>query len=101
MLAHIDPSTAPILADQARLERAKRKVAALKGFYIHFAVFVLALAGLAIVNAFTGRPWWVLWVLFGWGIGIVAHAIAVMGRTSKAIADWEERKLQQFMRDGR
>jgi hypothetical protein len=36
-------------------------------------------------------------VLLGWGIGILAHAIAVFGRTSQAIADWEEKKLRQFM----
>jgi hypothetical protein len=38
----------------------------------------------------------VLWVLFGWGIGVVAHAVAVFGRTPQAIADWEERKVRQL-----
>jgi len=39
----------------------------------------------------------VLWVLLGWGIGILAHAITVFGRSPQAIADWEERKLRQFL----
>jgi hypothetical protein len=76
-------------------------VAALKGFYIHLSVFVLVMAGLAVVNALTGRVWWVLWVLLGWGIGVLAHGLAVSARTSRAIANWEERKTQQFMREER
>jgi hypothetical protein len=87
--------------DEARRERARRRVAALKGFYVHLTVFVLVMAGLAVVNLLTGRPWWVLWVVFGWGIGVVVHGLAVSARTSRAIADWEERKTQQFMRDNR
>ena len=84
-----------------RLERAKRRVAALKGFYIHLSVFVLVIVGLTIINYLTGSRWWVLWVLLGWGIGVLAHGLAVSTRTSGAIADWEERKTRQFMQDGR
>jgi fatty acid desaturase len=83
--------------DDERLARAQRRLAALKGFYIHLFVFAMVLAGLIIVNLASGGPWWVLWVLLGWGIGILAHAITVFGRSSQAIADWEERKLRQFM----
>jgi len=87
----------PLPPDEERLARAQRRLAALKGFYVHLFVFAMVLAGLAIVNLSTGGPWWVLWVLLGWGIGIVAHAMTVLGRSSQAIADWEERKLRQFM----
>ena len=86
-------------ADEARRERARRRVAALKGFYIHLTVFVLVVAGLAVVNLLTGGSWWVLWVAFGWGIGLLAHGLGVSARTSRAIAQWEERKMQQFMRE--
>lgn len=87
----------PPAPDQERLAQAKRRVAALKGFYIHLFVFAMVLAGLTIINLATGGPWWVLWVLFGWGIGVIAHALTVFGRTSRLVADWEERKLRQFM----
>jgi uncharacterized membrane protein YecN with MAPEG domain len=83
--------------DAEKLARAKRQVAAIKGFYIHLFVFVIVLLGLLVANLATGGPWWVHWVLFGWGIGVVAHAIAVSGRTSKAIADWEKRKTRELM----
>ena len=67
--------------DNAKLARARRRVAAIKGFYVHLLVFALVLAGLFAINAVSGGPWWVLWVLFGWGIGVVAHGLAVFGRT--------------------
>ena len=84
---------------EERLARARRRLEALKGFYIHLFVFAMVLAGLFIINLAAGGPWWVLWVLLGWGIGIIAHAITVFGRTSQHIADWEERKLRQFMNE--
>lgn len=76
-------------------------MAALKGFYIHLSVFVLVMVGLAVINLLTGPPWWMLWALLGWGIGVLAHGLAVSTRTSRAVADWEARKTEQFMREGR
>jgi fatty acid desaturase len=87
--------------DRARLERARSRLAAVKGFYIHLLVFVLVVAGLVIINALTGGPWWALAVFLAWGIGVLAHGIAVMGRRSQSLANWEKRKLQQFMAEDR
>jgi fatty acid desaturase len=81
---------------ELRLTKARRQVAAIKGFYIHFFIFVLVMLGLAAINLSVGGPWWVLWVLLGWGIGVLAHALTVFGHTSKRIADWEERKIRQL-----
>jgi len=101
-MTNIDLSPrSPSSMDEEKRARARRRVAALKGFYIHLSVFVLVMAGLAIVNLLTGQRWWVLWVLLGWGIGVLAHGLAVSTRTSRAIANWEERKTQQFMREER
>jgi hypothetical protein len=90
-------SAAPPPSEEQRLARAMRRVAALKGFYIHLFIFVLVLTGLTIINAAVGGPWWVLWVLLGWGIGILAHGLTVFGQSSRIIADWEERKLRQLL----
>jgi hypothetical protein len=92
-----EPAVPPTAPDEERLARAKRRVAALKGFYTHLLVFVMVLLALAVINLATGRPWWVLWVLLGWGIGVFAHAVTVFGGSSRAIADWEERKIKQFL----
>ena len=54
-----------------------------------------------VINALTGGPWWALGVLLGWGIGVLAHGVAVMGHRSKSLANWEERKLKQFMAEDR
>jgi hypothetical protein len=92
------PSTGrPPGPNEERLAQARRRLAALKAFYIHLFVFAAVVAGLAIINLATGGPWWVLWVLLGWGIGVLAHAVTVFGRTSQMIADWEQKKLHQFL----
>lgn len=92
-------SASPAASDEERLARARRRLAVLKGFYIHLFIFAAVLAGLAVINAAVGRPWWVLWVLVGWGIGVLAHGLVVLGYTSRAVADWEERKLRQYINE--
>jgi fatty acid desaturase len=100
----VETTTADTIAptpvvERAKLERAKRRVAAIKGFYIHLTVFVLVIAGLFVVDLATGSDWWVHWVLLGWGIGVVAHAFAVFGRAPEIVADWEAKKLKQLMNE--
>jgi hypothetical protein len=43
------------------------------GFNIHAFVFVATMVLLAAINLWKGAPYWVLWVLLGWGIGLLAH----------------------------
>jgi hypothetical protein len=83
--------------DQEKLAEAKRRVGVIKGFYIHFAVFVLVIVGLLGIDFAMGGPRWVHWVFMGWGIGVLAHALAVLGGGSRWIADWEKRKIEQLM----
>lgn len=83
--------------NRQRLEDANRRVAALKGFYIHLIVFMAVNLGLTVLNIATGDDWWVQWVWLGWGIGVLAHAIAVFGRGSKSVENWENRKIRQFL----
>ena len=111
-MAHIDQgfgapdaaaasTTSPVLTEAERRERAIRRVAAIKGFYVHLAVYLVVIAGLIVVDALTGSNWWVQWVIFGWGIGVAAHAVAVFGRASKYVSDWEDRKIKQLMAEQR
>src|ERR671910_3384285 len=66
---------------QQRYERARARVQAIKGFYIHASVFVVVNIGLFVINALTtglaGGVWWFYWPLLGWGIGLGAHALGV------------------------
>jgi hypothetical protein len=90
------PDNRHAMSQEEKLARAKRQVAAIKAFFVHLLVFVLVLALLAIVNAATGGPWWVLWVLLGWGIGLLAHGLFVFVSGSRVVADWERRKIREL-----
>jgi hypothetical protein len=85
------------LSPEERLARAKRQVAAIKGFYIHLFVFTAVILGLAIIDAATGSPWWVQWVFLGWGVGVLAHALLVFVGGSRLVADWERRKTRELL----
>jgi hypothetical protein len=49
------------------------------GFRIHAAAFVIVMLLLAAINLLTGPPYWVLWVLPGWSIGLLSHWWFVLG----------------------
>jgi hypothetical protein len=49
------------------------------GFQIHAVAFVLTMVLLVAINLWKGEPYWVLWVLLGWGLGIIAHWWFVLG----------------------
>ena len=89
-----DPAPASPQVEADRLAQAKRRVAAMKAFYIHFGVFAL---GLLAIDAATGPRWWVHWVFLGWGFGVAAHAIVVFAGLPEALANWENRKVKELM----
>ncbi len=89
-----ESTRSPAPRDDERLAEVRRRVAAIKGFYIHLIVFVAVIVSLALLNAASGDPWWVQWVLLGWGIGVLAHALAVFGRGSKLVSEWGKRKIK-------
>jgi len=55
--------------DQQSYERARARVQALKGFYIHASAFILVNIGLFVINVLTGGVWWFYWPLLGWESG--------------------------------
>jgi hypothetical protein len=58
------------MEETERYERARARVQALGGFYVHAAVFVLANLGLFAINLLTSREYlWFVWPLLGWGFG--------------------------------
>ena len=85
--------------EQERYERARARVGALKGFYIHTTVFVLVNLALFVINVMVGGGWWFYWPLLGWGIGLGVHALGVFGFGGGGPLgrDWEERKIREFM----
>ena len=49
------------------------------GFRIHATVFVPAMALLLVINVLTGPPYWSLWTLVGWGVGLLSHWFFALG----------------------
>jgi len=86
------------MEDQEIYNRAKRRVAQIKGFYIHASIFVPVNVLLIGINLWTSPDHiWFVWPLLGWGIGLVAHGFSIYGLGGYLGADWEERKIQEII----
>ena len=80
-----------------KTSKAAKKVEALTGFYFHLFVFVLVIVFLLVVNWLTSPDvWWVQWVFLGWGIGVVAHGLAVFAKMPSFITNWQLRKIKEL-----
>lgn len=70
------------MEDQEAYQRAKRRVEASIGFYIHLAIYVGVNVLLIIINLLTSTQYlWFKWPLMGWSIGVFFHALGVFGST--------------------
>ncbi len=49
------------------------------GFRIHALDFVPTIVVLLVINVLIGSPYWSLWVLLGWSIGLFCHWFFVLG----------------------
>ncbi len=81
--------------------RAKERVDGLKKFYGNLVSYVLVISLLAFIN-YWNNQWsymWFLWAAFGWGIGIIFHAIGTFNLNPFFGKDWEERKIKEIMRE--
>ena len=81
--------------------RAKERVDGLKKFYGNLLSYVLVISFLAFIN-YWDNQWsymWFLWAAFGWGIGIIFHAIGTFNLNPFFGKDWEERKIKEIMRE--
>ncbi len=84
--------------EQARYDRARKRVEELREFYRHLVTYLVVNAFLFVLNKLTspGHDWFI-WPLLGWGIGIVIHAASVFGIGRLWGEGWEERKIQEIM----
>ncbi len=59
-------------------EKARKRVEAKIGFYIHLAVYLGVNLLLIIINILTAPEYlWFKWPLMGWGIGLFFHGLGV------------------------
>jgi hypothetical protein len=84
------------MQNQDAYERARRRVEAKFGFYIHLAVYVAVNILLVVLNLrYSPQHLWFFWPLFGWGVGICFHALGIfVFRSGSPI---KERMIQREM----
>ena len=86
------------MVDRHRVAAAQQRVAEIEAFYIHLLSYVLVVALLTAINVQSGDEWWVQWMVLGWGIGVVAHALALFATKPRFIVAWERRKFRELVR---
>jgi hypothetical protein len=89
------------LKDNERYFLAKRRVKSMRGFYIHFFVYMVINTVIIVqIYSYNDSSFW-RWESFStalfWGIGLLAHAISVFGSNLIFGKNWEERKIQELM----
>ena len=94
------------ISQEESYDRAFKRVQKIKGFYVHFVVYVLVNIGLLVIKAKNvGQldanfwTWQTLNTAFFWGIGLAIHGLSVFGKELFLGKDWEQKKLEQFMNE--
>ena len=77
-------------------EKAKKRVEAKIGFYIHFVVYAGVNVLLIIINLTTSpQTLWFPWPLFGWGIGLFFHGMSVFVFSGRKFSEAKERMIER------
>ena len=82
--------------DQERRAAAIGRIEAKRAFVVHAVIYVIVNIALVIVWAVSSAGFfWPVWVIGGWGIGLVSHGLGVYVR-SRPIS---EERIQDEMRN--
>ena len=92
---------------EQKYRSAKKRVAALKAYYWHLAIYIiinLFLSGAQVVDGITENKSFMeifsdfgiygVWII--WGIGLIFHSLKIFGFPFFLGKDWEERKIEQY-----
>lgn len=82
---------------EAKRDAAQKQVRAdaVRGLASHALSFVAVNALLVFINVWTGGPFWAMWPLLGWGLGLVIHAFSTMLRSPEAVAREAKRREER------
>lgn len=86
-------------------EFAKKRVEKEKGFYNHLVIFIVINILILLINSnfdFSNERWleWNFYVTpFFWGIGLLIHGLKTFNRNLFFSKDWEDRKIEKFMKE--
>lgn len=63
--------------------RARNKVDAKLGFYVHLLIYISVMALLIVINLMSSTDYyWFKWPMMGWGLGVGFHALGAFFFTS-------------------
>ena len=89
--------------EQQKIERARKKVKSIAGFYKHFIIYLLVNSVLLALKFFSLEPgeqffeFGTFSTALFWGIGLGFHAFGVFNDNVFFGRDWEERKMRELM----
>lgn len=85
-----------VMENQEAYQRAKKRVEAKFGFYIHLSVYIAVSILLIIINLSTSAEYfWFKWPIIGWGIGVFFHALGVFASSGGSTI--KDRMLEKEM----
>lgn len=88
----------PTAVDPAEQQEAEafRYVRRLRGFYLHLMRYVVVVLALLAINLIvTPQRLWVVWVMAGWGLGLLFHAFHVFRPDWLLGPQWERRQVEK------
>jgi uncharacterized protein YybS (DUF2232 family) len=88
-----------------QLERARKRVKQIKGFYSHLVVYIVINLMIVVINIQDLEPgesyfqYKNFFTLFFWGIGLAIHGLSVFLPDFIMGQNWEERKIKELMEE--
>ncbi|GER59091.1 histidine kinase [Patiriisocius marinus] len=83
---------------EKKLELAKERVQKIKGFYVHFAIYLCFIPIFLWLYFQSNADFpWVIFPIGGWGFGVASHASEVFDYNPFFSKDWERRKIRELM----
>lgn len=82
--------------DREARGRAEKRVDEKLAFFRHFVIYLLVNGALFVFNLLVSPQYlWFLFVVGGWGIGIVAHFVSVFVLGAGAIERWRRKEIEK------
>ncbi|MCK0156986.1 2TM domain-containing protein [Cellulophaga sp. F20128] len=91
--------TQQVHLDEKRYQRAKERVEEIKGFYYNLVSYCFVIPCLIWLNYKTTDFPWVIFPIFGWGLGLTIHGMEAFGYNPLLGKNWEKRKIKEYMED--
>ncbi len=99
---NIEPFKEADAYSESAYKRAEKRLKDIKGFYHHLLAYCLITPFTIFINFKTYWDYkWFWYSIIPWGIGLAIHAFVVFVHKGKGVfgRNWEERKIEQFMKE--